>query len=498
MKNIFCFLLFATWVSISAQARVLDVIEPYLANPEIDVLHYNVRAKVAQMPPQQIDFETDLTLKTLTNNQTIELHVESSVLTVARVQSFGSDLAFNILPGKSNKYGLSGSVLEIALPQKRSAGQTLTLKIFYTVKKNFEADDKGLFYTAGGGLITRNWPYYGRFWLPSNDSPDDVANVEYHLEVPDGYMALGNGSLLKGDEHSGSGLQPSGLRLFEWEQKATTTVYNFIFGVGKFDLFKSEVCFNNDGEINDKTVDCARADRKIPLIVYYHKTDPEGPAIIKSVQEAALSAVYFSKLLGPFIFDKLGFVISPYPFAMESTSMIVLTGSKNAVHEVAHHWWGNNVHFAHWGDFWISEGFTTYFNGLYDEYKTGTNSSCLANPAEDLNHPANTDANDIFNSTPYCKGALALNTLRQEIRELVGKDVFLDLMSALYKQYKGGRLSSLDIVNFVDKNLVGILAAQGLKAEQEQVSALAEKWRREFIVIELAPQIVNRNCYFCI
>src|SRR5262249_45265091 len=123
---------------------------------------------------------------------------------------------------------------------------------------------------------------------------------------------------------------------------------------------------------------------------------------IQQVERASQSSVYFSKLFGNYIFEKIGFVFSPYPFSMESTGMIVLRDLKYPVHEMVHHWWGDNVHIAHWGDFWISEGFTTYFTGIYDEYKTGTNTSCLVFPwTEALNHTPDSDPNEIFTDTPY-------------------------------------------------------------------------------------------------
>jgi aminopeptidase N len=37
------------------------------------------------------------------------------------------------------------------------------------------------------------------------------------------------------------------------------------------------------------------------------------------------------------------------------------------VHEVAHQWWGDSVTPADWDDLWLSEGFATYFHGLFLE-----------------------------------------------------------------------------------------------------------------------------------
>lgn len=241
----------------------------------------------------------------------------------------------------------------------------MTLRFAYDVKKDW-SDDKGLTCVPAANndghdvLISRNWPYYARYWIPSNDSPDDVAQISYQISVPDGYRVAANGRLVRGTATDGSGLQADGLRLFEWKQQRPTTAYNFVFAVSAFDIDEKEVCFAKTATPDDVVVACAAADVRIPQITYYNKNAANAALTLSQIEKASHAAIYFSKLFGPYAFDKIGFVVSPYPFAMESTSMIVLNKPASAVHEIAHHWWGDNVHIAHGGDFWISEGFTTY------------------------------------------------------------------------------------------------------------------------------------------
>lgn len=473
----------------SAQARVLDKVLPFLSNSEIDIQHYTVAAQVAQMPPTQVDFETKIDLVTLIPTTSIELHIESGVMTVQGITFEGAAVAFNILPGIPNTYGLSGSVLEVVLPRTTQPGERLSLDLSYVVgKKDWASDDLGLFYVPADKnfgqdiLITRNWPYYGRFWLPSNDSPDDVASIEYKISVPDGYKVAAGGKLVAGDESLGSGLLANGLRLFEWSQKTPTTVYNFAFAVGKFDVSKKEICYFRDGKVNDTAVPCRFATNKIPAVLYYNKNNPNAATLLAQIEKAHSSAIYFSKLFGPYAFDKIGFVASPYPFAMESTSMIVLNAPSSAVHEVVHHWWGNNVHFEHWGDFWISEGFTTFFTGIFDEYKSSTFTACLKNPTEALNHGADTDPNSIFNDTPYCKGAFALHNLRTRMVNLGGISpaatrAFFGLMKRMYVAHSTQRLSTKAVVAFVENNMVDAMKEKGITITQAQATQLVTRWK---------------------
>lgn len=465
-------------------AKVLDVIAPYLGDANLNVSHYHVKVDINEWPPQKVNFISTLTLSSKVALQDVELHIEKSVLTVNKVEFEGQELSFQILNGIANAHGLTGSVLFAQLPRTVVANSAIQISIHYTVQKPDWSDDKGLFFVAADKnygqdlLITRNWPYYGRYWLPSHDTPDDVSTVSYEIKAPPSYLAVANGELINKDKATNT---------YYWAQKTPTTTYNFAFAVARFNVLEKNVCFNRTGRVDNKRVNCAFAQEKVPAFLYYNKNHPNAAAFLQQTSKALDSLVYFSKLLGPYEFEKIGFIHSPYPFAMESTSLIVLDQPSSAVHEVVHHWWGNNVHIEHWGDFWISEGFTTYFTGLYDEYLSGTNTSCLSADKAVLNHGPLTDPNDIFDSTPYCKGAFALYSLRVRIARLAGthknsKNVFLLLMRDLYKKYASQKLSTVDVVEHARVHLQSIYRSQKIEVTQEQVNQLIESWKKAWFV----------------
>ncbi len=80
--------------------------------------------------------------------------------------------------------------------------------------------------------------------------------------------------------------------------------------------------------------------------------------------------------IGPYEFgDKVGLVSIPdFGGGMEHVGVIFMgtdvladydSGLFVTVHEIVHNWWGNNVRFADWPDFWVAEGFdewTTNYN----------------------------------------------------------------------------------------------------------------------------------------
>jgi hypothetical protein len=125
-----------------------------------------------------------------------------------------------------------------------------------------------------------------------------------------------------------------------------------------------------------------------------------------------------------------------------------------AVHETIHHWWGNSVRIASWGDFWISEGVTTYFTGFYDEAATGVNSACMVRSRQP-NAAADQDPLDRFNTDPYCIGAAAVDDVRQILARLIGMKTrdpaavtaFLYLFRTVHDEYESRTITRRRIVH---------------------------------------------------
>jgi aminopeptidase N len=84
-------------------------------------------------------------------------------------------------------------------------------------------------------------------------------------------------------------------------------------------------------------------------------------------------------MLGPYRWERYDVLVLPpsFPFGgMENPRLtfatpILIAGDKSLVsvivHELAHSWSGNLVTNATWNDFWLNEGFTTYFERRLDE-----------------------------------------------------------------------------------------------------------------------------------
>ncbi|HOW52827.1 MAG TPA: M1 family aminopeptidase [bacterium] len=91
--------------------------------------------------------------------------------------------------------------------------------------------------------------------------------------------------------------------------------------------------------------------------------------------------------IGPYEFgDKVGLVSIPdFGGGMEHVGVIYMgtdvlaeydSGVFVTVHEIVHNWWGDNVRFADWPDFWVAEGF--------DEWTTNYNLMAAIESADDF------------------------------------------------------------------------------------------------------------------
>jgi aminopeptidase N len=152
-------------------------------------------------------------------------------------------------------------------------------------------------------------------------------------------------------------------------------------------------------------------------------------------------------LYGPYRWGRYDMILLPpsFPFGgMENPMLTFLTptmiaGDKSLVsliaHELAHSWSGNLVTNASWSDFWLNEGFTTYFQsrimekiygmeatdrqrslGWDDLQSTIAESGGPANKATILHLDlAGSDPDAGMNDIAYEKGAAFLRTIEQAV-----------------------------------------------------------------------------------
>ena len=124
------------------------------------------------------------------------------------------------------------------------------------------------------------------------------------------------------------------------------------------------------------------------------------------------------------------------------------------IHESGHEWFGNSITAADRSDMWIHEGWTTYLEGLYVEYRWGHDDAVKylngLKPKVKNRRPIITERG--VNGDPpedqYFKGALMLNTLRSVIND---DNRWWPLLHDFYQHFKYRNIMTEDVVTYFNR-----------------------------------------------
>ncbi|HYO90623.1 MAG TPA: M1 family aminopeptidase, partial [Pyrinomonadaceae bacterium] len=129
-------------------------------------------------------------------------------------------------------------------------------------------------------------------------------------------------------------------------------------------------------------------------------------------------------------------------------------------HEIAHQWFGDSVTETTWADLWLSEGFATYFAGLFIEQAEGTEEfrAYMRRQGETyfvfererripLHDTQTPELFALLNGNNYQKGAWVLHMLRG----ILGDTVFMRGIRAYYNTHKEGNATTEDLREAMEK-----------------------------------------------
>jgi aminopeptidase N len=130
-------------------------------------------------------------------------------------------------------------------------------------------------------------------------------------------------------------------------------------------------------------------------------------------------------------------------------------------HEIAHQWFGDSVTESTWSDLWLSEGFATYFAGLFLQRFEGEDAfqSYMKDAAATvfafekqkrgpIFDPETENLMDLLNANSYQKGAWVLHMLRSSL----GDDAFFRGLRGYYESHKNATASTEDLRAALEKS----------------------------------------------
>lgn len=384
-----------------------------------------------------------------------ELVLDAKHLIVHEIKLMNGNTAAEALP-----YTYDTLQLKIKLNKTYTRDDTLKILIDYTANPNAIkntgsaaiTDDRGLYFINPLGTDTNKptqiWTQgeteSNSCWFPTIDKPNQKQTEEIYITRPAKYISLSNGTLLSSTKLDDS------LMVDHWKSSLPFAPYLVMMTIGDFAV------------IHDHW-------RDMPVDYYVeHAYAPYAKKIFGNTPEMI---EFFSQKLGfDFPWAKYSqIVVRDYVSgAMENVTAtlhgdFIQRNSRELLdetyedvisHELFHQWFGDLVTCESWSNTTLNEGFATYGQYLWEEYKYGRERADYEQSKDyrkymneageknvDLIRYYYNDREDMFDATSYEKGGLVLNYLRH----VVGDDAFFRSLELYLKtnQFKPVEIANL-------------------------------------------------------
>ena len=394
-------------------------------------------------------------------SEIVEARAEISVLALKKVShidlDFG-DLTIDSvgLNANATQFEHKSGILNIKLPQQSEAETRFTLTVAYHGKPKdgliLVADKDGKPSAVGD-----NWPDRVHHWIPCLDHPSAKATITFNITAPARDLVVANGRLAHVETNA------SGTRTWTYSEGVPIPPYCMIVAVGEFAL--------NSASLPAVT----------PLLYYVPLSD--SPFAVKGFAPSAPALQLFTNIVASYPYEKLALIIGATRFGgMENSSAIVFPSTlfnpnpkarvshafgipigivDVVAHEIAHQWFGDSVTESTWADLWLSEGFATYFAGIFlqrDEgeeafqaYMKQAAETYFAYEKSTRTPIHDTDTEDLFkllNANNYQKGAWILHMLRSQL----GDQVFFRGIRAYYNAHRNATATTEDLRKALEKS----------------------------------------------
>ncbi|MDD4308800.1 MAG: M1 family aminopeptidase [Candidatus Cloacimonetes bacterium] len=398
-----------------------------------------------------------------------------------------------LVNGAAAVYTHSNGIINIST--NMAAGQQFTTQVFYSGIPALSSDIYHIGMIFGNNSVfTISDPDAGRMWYPCYDHPWDKAIVDLHITMRSDWKVAANG-IRSGIVNNGNGTSTT-----HWLGSHPMTTYLVCFTAGPYQEIDQYVPSVNNLHIQN-----------------FVSQSQYNNALI-DFQRTPQMVSYFSQNFGTYPFEKYGHAtVNMSTFgAMEHQTMttlgnFIITGNQVyeviIAHELAHQWFGNAVSFLTFKDVWLSEGFATYSEHLWTDYRFGWQSACdyvatsfhqyYLNWENSSGAPSiyNPNFNNYFSPPSYEKAASVLHMLRLKI----GNDNFFQLLQQWFETYKhqnavtdefkamAEQISGMDLTQFFNQWIYG----SGIPSVEYSVWTANDLDRLKIVAKTTSPTTTN-------
>src|SRR5712692_2339048 len=433
--GLFAALVFITPALAQRRERLVDTWKP---------LHYEVTITLNDQLTEIAKARTEISVEVLTANLN-RIDLDFGEMAVDAVSVSGQPARFERNP----------EMLNVTLAHAVHAGEKFSIVINYHGRPKdgliFASDRDGKPSVTGD-----NWPNRVHQWIPCLDHPSAKATISFTVTAPSRDLVVANGKLLT---MTRNGAAPT---VWRFEETKPIPPYCMVIAV-------------SEG---------ARLDATQPTVtpLAYYVPQKDRAYASQGFSPAAPALAFFSETIAPYPYEKLALIIGATRFGgMENSSAIVFTSrlfdprgnekmSKRfgipartedvVAHEIAHQWFGDSVTESTWADLWLSEGFATYFAGLFIEKYDGEDAfrDYLRNAAEryfayekqrnaPIHDTETQDLMQLLNENNYEKAAWVLHMLRKQL----GDEAFFRGLRAYYNAHAEANATTEDLRDALEK-----------------------------------------------
>ena len=448
-------LVFLSSWGISTNRLLAQYLYPYETKVDsIDILNYSINLDVTDFTTFQLYANTRVLFRPLMNGIS-NIDLDLIGLTVDSIKDpLGNTLS-------STPYTLG---YRINLGSTYNLGDSTWVEVYYHGQPLSDPNFGGFYFTTqfayAVGIDIDDVPHNaGKNWFPCFDNFVEKSTFDFHLTIPITHMSSANGT------KDSITLNPDTTKTEHWHISYPNST------------FVTSVCVANFAQVTQyftnylgDTIPC-----------YFWARAIDTTAMKASFINLEYAFDLFEQKYGPYPYDHIGFSLVPLAGgAMEHTMNIaypisLANGSTTyqsiIFHELAHHWYSNDITPRTAEDIWMKEGFAVYGERLFTEnfYSRAQYDAVIRNTHKQLLWTCHFDDSGywplsgipqqyVYGTATYDKSADIVHTLRSYlgdsvffagVAELVVQDAFTSIDAAEFRDDLSA-ITGYNLDNFFD------------------------------------------------